>query len=47
METKIRKFIKHTPENNIKDFLMSYDLDFPDNFKWQNNGQKYCNSILG
>lgn len=46
METKIRKFIKHTPEDNIKDFLMSYNLNFPDNFKWQNNGQKYCNSIF-
>ena len=46
METKIRKFIKNTPEDNIKDFLFGYNLDFPDDFEWKAKNKNYHNQVF-
>ena len=46
METKIRKFIKNTPEDNIKDFLFGYNLEFPDDFEWKAKSKNYHNQLF-
>lgn len=41
MQAKIKKFIRNTPEEDLKPFLDSYDLDLPKDFKWQKDSKKY------
>lgn len=51
MQTKIKKFIRNTPAEDLKSFfnpndLNPYELDLPEDFKWQNNGKKYQTSLF-
>ncbi len=46
MHTKIKKFIRYIPEENLKTFLLDYGLNLPKNFKWQNNHENYCLLLL-
>ena len=41
MQTKIKKFIRNTPEEDLKSFLNDYELNLPENFKWRNGDRKY------
>ena len=41
MQAKIKKFIRNTPEEDLKPFLDGYDLDLPKDFKWQKDSKKY------
>ena len=46
METKIRKFIRNTPEDNLKTFLINFNLDLPEDFKWLNSSKHYHNLLF-
>jgi hypothetical protein len=46
METKIRKFIRNIPEDNVKDFLIGYNLEFPDDFEWKAKSKNYHNQLF-
>ena len=41
MQVKIKKFIRDTPEEDLRSFLDGYDLDLPKDFKWQKDSKKY------
>lgn len=46
METKIRKFIRNTPEDNLKAFLINFDLNLPEDFKWHSKNKNYFNDLF-
>ena len=46
MQTKIKKFIKNTPEEDIKSFFDGYQLNLPENFKWQSSDKKYHSHLF-
>jgi hypothetical protein len=46
MQTKIKKFIRNTPEEDLKSFLNNYELNLPEDFKWQNNGKRYHTELF-
>ena len=46
MQTKIKKLIRQTPEENLKSFLDGYELELPSDFKWQRDGKKYHSHLF-
>lgn len=46
MQTKIKKFIRNTPEEDLKLFLDGYELNLPDDFKWQKDSKKYQSHLF-
>ncbi len=46
MQTKIKKFIRNMPEEDLKPFLDGYDLDLPKDFKWQKDSKKYHSHLF-
>ncbi len=46
MQIKIRKLIRNTPSEDLKSFLGQYELNLPQDFKWQDNNKKYQNQIF-
>lgn len=46
MQTKIKKFIRQTPEEDLKPFLADYELDLPKDFKWQSSSKKYHSHLF-
>ena len=46
MQAKIKKFIRNTPEEDLKPFLDGYDLDLPKDFKWQKDSKKYHSQLF-
>jgi len=48
METKVKKFIRHTPEEDLKNFLIDNDIiEVSDNFKWDGKNRKYHENLFG
>ena len=48
METKVKKFIRNTPEEDLKNFLISNDfIEVPEDFKWDGKNRKYHSSLFG
>ena len=48
METKVKKFIRNTPEEDLKNFLISNDfIEVPEDFKWDGKNRKYHASLFG
>lgn len=41
MQAKIKKFIRNVPEEDLKSFLDGYELNLPQDFKWQRDNKKY------
>ena len=46
MQTKIKKFIRNTPEEDLKSFLNNFELDLPKDFRWKNGDRKYHNQLF-
>lgn len=46
MQVKIKKFIRDTPEEDLRSFLDGYDLDLPKDFKWQKDSKKYHSQLF-
>lgn len=46
MQSKIRKFIRNTPEEDLKPLLDQYGLNLPADFKWQRNSKKYGSHLF-
>lgn len=46
MQNKIKKLIRQTPAENLKLFLRNYNLDLPEDFRWQNDNKKYYSQLL-
>jgi len=46
MQAKIKKLIRSTPEEDLKSLLDQYELNLPEDFKWQNNGKKYHTQLF-
>jgi hypothetical protein len=46
MQAKIKKFIRNTPEEDLKPFLDGYGLDLPKDFKWQKDSKKYHSQLF-
>lgn len=47
METKIKRFIRNTPENDLKAFLIDDNfIEIPEDFKWDNKNKKYHASLF-
>jgi len=47
METKVKKFIRNTPEEDLKNFLVGNDIiEVSDNFKWDGKSKKYHNDLF-
>ena len=46
MEVKVKRFLRLTPKNHLKSFLKNYDLQLPQDFKWEHQGQKYYDPLL-
>jgi hypothetical protein len=46
MQAKIKKLIRNTPEEDLKSLLDQYNLNLPEDFKWQNNGKKYHTQLF-
>jgi hypothetical protein len=48
METKVKKFIRNTPEEDLKNFLISNDfIEVPEDFNWDGKNRKYHASLFG
>lgn len=46
MQSKIKKFIRNTPEEDLKPLLDQYGLDLPADFKWQRDSKKYGSHLF-
>lgn len=46
MQTKIKKLIRGTPEEDLKSFLDGYELNLPRDFKWRCDNKKYQISLF-
>ena len=47
METKVKKFIRNTPEEDLKNFLITNDfIEVPEDFKWDGKNRKYHSSLF-
>ena len=46
MQTKIKKFIRNTPEEDLKSFLNNFELDLPKDFRWKNGDRKYHTQLF-
>ena len=46
MELKIKKLIRNTPEENLQDFLITHNLNLPDDFEWEIKNKNYHNHLF-
>ncbi len=46
MQTKIKKFIRNTPEEDLKSFLNNFELNLPKDFRWKNGDRKYHTQLF-